>query len=331
MSTHNGPIHESLAMDSLYLPSRAVQVAIQATSDRINEKVRLEWGIPGVDKRVVPFARGDMAVFLGRPGHGKTTLLVHLLRKWSEDLRAVGQSVMFATWETMVEEFMAITAARHSGYTLEDIGRGKADDIAVRDALVRTIGDNFVVFGKSERAAEAGMPGLHELEFVLSVMSKKSDLRVLFVDYLQRIPATTTTPDRAQRVSENAERIKDMAMRYGVTAIVAAQAARTVDEYRGLRFPAMSDAQWSSNIEQSADKLFGITMPGQYLPRNSEIAVGGLRYSVSASMVGIKMIKQRWGPVSDNDVWLLQLDHSTATISSAEPEGSSDDGPDELF
>ena len=73
--------------------------------------------------------------------------------------------------------------------------------------------------------------------------------------------------------AENLERIKDMSLRHRVPSVVAVQSKRDVDDYSGLRIPGLADAQWASSIEQTADKIFGLTRPVLYMEDGTQINV----------------------------------------------------------
>ena len=335
------PIHgrDKASDQFLYLPARAGRAALQEFRRRAEGDTRFGWGIPEVDDYVIPMGPGDLACLIGRPGMGKTTAMTHMARQGNIDLQTQcpdDQSyVVYCTWETLVEEFVAIKNAYISHVTLEDIGRGKADFKRLTDSVAQSINERIAVLGMSmadddgQSAWTRRMPTLDDVDEVLIEMAMDGrKAALLMFDYLQRIPGQPGK-DRSAIVSENLERIKDMSLRHRVPSVVAVQSKRDVDDYSGLRIPGLSDAQWASSIEQTADKIFGLTIPAMYMDEGTTITVKNegeeYAYSVGPETFCMKTIKQRWGKAGRTFVLDLQpslglLTDSTPLASSASEE-----------
>ena len=116
------------------------------------------------------------------------------------------------------------------------------------------------------------------------------------LDYLQLIPGAGTS-DRVDQVSEAIVGAKMLGMQIDVPFVLGAQASRKVDNY-GIKLPAMSDVQWSSQAEQHSDKLFGLWRPAQTEPLDAGgkppvIEVDGRRYEANKRLLVLRMLKQR--------------------------------------
>jgi len=310
----------------IHMPPRAITVSVDEYERRISSPRSLTWGMEKIDDRVIPPMPGDLISILGRPGMGKTTIMVFLAKRFSgianQKLLNVERPLfIYATWETMVEEFMGVFSAQSSGFTLEDIGRGNADLAKIKRAMVHSMGLSVAVFGRSMPDARTSIPTptLFNLSDAIKILNDMGHTVVgVFIDYLQQIPGlhyNDRRDDRSARSSENLAYIKEVGIATGTFMIVGCQARREVDDYGGLKFPQLSDGQWTSTIEQASDKVFSITIPVKYLPEGTEITIGRWEYAVTDSMMGIRMLKQRFGPASDNDVWLLDLNMATADAS----------------
>lgn len=301
----------------IHLPPRAISVSVDEYKRRMNRPQHLTWGIADIDLRVVPYAPGDMITIIGRPGMGKTSVMIYQISRFAEIVNTVDMGVknpifVYATWETMVEEFMAVFSASKSGYNLEDIGRGRADLGKIKHAMVSMMGASVAIFGRSMEDARSRLPVPTLSDYRDAIfMLQDEGFTVIgsFLDYAQRIPAERgaerRSEDRSGRVSENIEQIKDIGMTTGVWQEVGVQARRDVDEYGGLKFPTMSDGQWTSSIEQTTDKCFSVTMPAKYLDVGTEIKLRGFTYEVSDHTLGLKLLKQRFGGATEDDVWLI--------------------------
>lgn len=303
----------------IHLPPRAISVSVEEYQRRMSRPQHLTWGIDDIDHRVVPYAPGDMIAIIGRPGMGKTSVMIYQISRFANIVNTVDMGVenpifMYATWETMVEEFMAVFSASKSGYNLEDIGRGRADLAKIKHAMVSMMGASVAIFGRSMEDARARLPVPTLADYRDAIfMLQDQGFTVIgsYLDYVQRIPSEKTHghrgDDRSSRVSENIEEIKDIGMTTGVWNMVGVQAKREVDDYGGLKFPSMSDGQWTSSIEQTSDKCFSVTMPAKYLDIGTEIKLRGFTYEVSDQTLGLKLLKQRFGGATDDDVWLLNF------------------------
>ena len=310
----------------VHLPPRAISVSVEEYKRRMNRPQHLTWGIAEIDQRVVPYAPGDMITFLGRPGMGKTSIMIYQISRFADIVNKVDMGVenpifMYATWETMVEEFMAVFSASKSGYNLEDIGRGRADLGKIKHAMVNMMGASVAIFGRSMEDARARLPVPTLADYRDAIfMLQDQGFTVIgsFLDYLQRIPAERSfdrrNDDRSSRVSENIEEIKDIGMTTGVWNVVGVQAKREVDDYGGLKFPSMQDGQWSSNIEQASDKSFSVTMPAKYLDIGTEVKLRGFIYEVTDQTLGLKLLKQRFGGATEDDVWLIGFNAADVTM-----------------
>ena len=298
------PATVGAASDSyLYPPARAARVAMEEFERRKNAPYRLDWGTDGLNEELTPMMPGDMISLIGRPGHAKTSLLIALSKHANRLAEQQGSAtddpvVVFATWETMVEEFVGLMTAAESGQTMEMLARGTADLARIKDAVVRSIGNRMYVIGKSIRESHRG-----SIRLTMSVVLQLLDAvaqnhRIVLVcfDYLQRIPGETPAMNRSMidRVSYNTGTIKDTGMWLGCPTLVAVQSRRDADRYEGLKFPTLADGQWSSTIEMDADKLLGLTRPSLYMPVGSTVSVGGRLYAVDHSLLVLKNLKQRW-------------------------------------
>jgi len=318
--------------DFLYLPSRAGRVAAAEFARRRDAPGRITWGVKALDDYLVPELPGELVAIIGRPGHCKTSLLLAKARTAAASwVKNSGGCVVYATWETLIEEAVGVLAAPASGFTLEDIGRGALADNqlqAVVDAATGLLDSGLVFFGRSLESPPGRVPTLADLEEALGTLVMRSmPPKLILIDYLQRIPLShtgRTESEMSARVGTNLERCKDLAMQFKCPVDIAVQARREVDDYSKLRLPTMKDGQWSSTVEQTCDKVFGVTRPILYLAEGSEIKREGLRYLITQRTLVAKVLKQRWGQSGDK-AFILDFEPSTCSISPQEAEGETMD------
>lgn len=316
--------HRSSSDDFLFRPARAARAAITEFNRVAAQPYRLNWGIDEMDDYLIPMIGGDLVSVLGRPGMGKTTCLLHLCRQAVHVLARAKDPgvVLYATWETLVEETVGIMASGISGTDLSDLGRGIADLKRIEAAVIQQVGNNLAIFGRSRQPIESGTSRVHTLEdlelAIQELASTGTPVRLLVVDYLQRIPGLPGQ-DRTHRASENLERIKDLCLGYNLPTVQAVQSRRDVDEYGGLKMPGLNDGQWTSNIEQTSDKVFGVTMPWSYVDTSQPIIDGTTQeqYAVKPNTLCVKAVKQRWA--TSGAIFVLEVDWRGLSLSSQAP------------
>jgi replicative DNA helicase len=294
-------------------PSRSGATTLVDIDNRINS-YKVSWGTPNINRALTPIAPGDLVSVLARPGMGKTTLLLSVAKQANEALLQSGNPgyIVYATWETLVSEFVALRLSGQTGYTLEDIGRGNADLGVIKKAIAGSIRDRIAVVGRSNQGK---LPKLADVQSALGYLqSEGKPCVLLLVDYLQRIPASNPRMDRQQQVTENLELLKDMALEMRLPILVAAQASRSVDSYGGIKMPTMGDSQWSSSIEQTSDKVLALSMPFRHLGL-AMVEDGDQKYEVRSNTLVMKVLKQRWASAGQQ-LW-MNIDHKHAVLSDA--------------
>lgn len=313
----------------LYPPPRATAVGYREAKHQIDSKSPLIFGIPEIDLRVNPIKPPDTIAIIGRPGHGKTMVMLTLMKLWSKFIAANPSAThgsrpdigVYFTLETTVPEFVLMYTASESGQSLSDVGRGIADLDRIESAMISALGENFVVIGESAQGQGEGgqlgkSPSLIDLLDNLNYLRQFYTIRYIFVDYLQKLPDLDGLlhSDRVTAVvRDNTNRIIQMARRLDTPFIVGIQARREVDEYGGLKFPLSSDGQHCSSIEQDFHKVLSVTNPGLYLPQGLQTELlqrdgSKKEYNICERTLGIKLLKQRYGLADSQDRWLIEID-----------------------
>jgi replicative DNA helicase len=319
----------------LFPPARAVAVSLQEYEKRQNAPYRIDFGVPIIDEYMVPMMAGDVMVVQGRPGHAKTSTLISMARRASQLTDALSRQgddaiVVFATWETTIEEFVGLLTSHQSGQTLQMIARGQADLKKIAKAAVITLQQRIYVIGYSSQDPNPVPLTLDRVVAVLHHLQKNNKrLALVLWDYLQRMPAQRPGMNDKERVGSNARGIKDASTMCGFPSAVAVQAGRQVDEYKGLKLPALNDPQWSSTIEQDADKMLSITRPCLYMAPGSLInnTYDGMQYEVTKQTIVLGWPKQRWADAGA--IFVLRFNPETLTFSEAKPVGKIPDEDEE--
>jgi replicative DNA helicase len=311
----------------LHSPARALSIAMTEFERRKNALHRLGWGVDNVDNYLIPMQDGDLVSLLGRPGHSKTTAMIHLAKQASNAIHALqdqgtgfNRIVVYATWETLVEEFIGLLSAQASGQTLEDIARGRADLEKIRDVAVANISNRIYVIGRSRLQPSYVPITLEIVDYILRDLREQGkEPMLVLLDYLQRIPSSypSLQAKKNMTVEDNVGRAKNLGLNHFCPTVMGVQASRDTDDGKGLKFPSMNMAQWSSSIEQDTDKLLAITRPILYMEEGTEIeASESLTIPVTPTLLCMKVLKQRWGKAGK--IFYLFFDPATITLGTLE-------------
>ena len=261
----------------------------------------MSWGIPIVDKYVIPMRPGDLVGLIARPGHGKSSIMAYLARTEAKRIMERNASdteaVIYVTWESSAEELENFFAADDK-ISASDVAWGRADIDALTRKAVKRAAIPIWVIGHGIGRATANTPRMTVDVVYSAIESMQADYGVkptlVLLDYIQLIPVTQAG-ERVMQVTEAVIRAKELAQHAAVAAVAGVQARREVDTYK-QPIPEKADAQWASGIEQTVDKLFGFWRPCLSPGfENQLIEVEGVpgTHDVNQRLIIMRMLKQR--------------------------------------
>jgi len=308
--------------DMVFPPARAGAVAMQEFRRMANAPYHLDWGIRDFDEYVIPMQPGDVVSLLARPGHTKTSTLIHLAKRASVLASTISDNAIavVATWETTVEEFVGLLTAGQSGQSLEQIARGQADLQKVEEAIVQAIVNRVYIFGRSRKGTVATTSFTLQIvdDLLRGLIAEGKNIILLGLDYLQRIPGLQVGMNPRDRVTVNMDISKDIALQRGCPVVIPVQAKRDVDDLTGLKMPRLNDPQWSSDVEQASDKVIALTRPCLYMAEGSMIVTDqsiGAGHKVTDSLLVAQVLKQRWGKAGEK--FFMRFDVKSVSLTEA--------------
>lgn len=258
------------------------------------------FGLPAMDRTIIPLLPGDVMGILARPGHLKSTFCGYMAKRTASKIIEAGydnRCVVYVTLEQPVEE---IEAYFQSGgkYTVSDFawGRVAIDDIVT--GSVKRIGLPIITIGRSLERRKRNLPALTVdviYDSLRSIEKKHKRIPALvIIDYIQKIPLSRHA-DRQTEVGEAMVGVKALATDLGAPFLIAIQAARKVDGYKE-KLPHKDDCQHNSLIEQELDKLLSgwrVWLTEKKL-RGKDINVGGKVVPVTENLFVMGLLKQRF-------------------------------------
>jgi replicative DNA helicase len=304
--------------DVLFTPPEAATAALAALEyRRAHAADGIYLGIQAIDAHLTPVLSDNLVTILGRPGHGKTGIMLWWARREARRIVASGdlkRVVIYITYEQAVEDLMAFNVAADKRLSIGAMARGtlpEQDWSAALASLTGAVSLPLAIIGHSmERRLRRPRLTLSNVAQTLAYLVDELHLtpHMIFLDYLQRIPGEKYSGDRRLEVSESLDRCKDAALAFGAPWVVGVQARREVDS-RDLQIPLLADGQETSNIEQASDKIFSLVRPCKY--RKDGESFGRVTVAGNKQML-VSLLKQKLG-VDNVSEW-IDFDPATNSV-----------------
>lgn len=230
-----------------------VSEAIDALQDRIQngDPKRVTTGFRALDRICKGgFRPGQMAVIAARPSMGKTSMALSMARQ----IAAKGIPVGFFSLEMSEEEVTHSLCAQESGVDWEQFDNINKPSEAQMKSIVGSVGR----IRKLPIFIHDGMRRGSRFKMTPSTIAAKSrrwvaknGIKIIFVDYLQRIH-NPSRRERREQVDEISGAMKELARELAIPVVVLAQLNREFEKEKA-RKPRLSDLRESGAIEQDAD------------------------------------------------------------------------------
>jgi replicative DNA helicase len=239
-------------------------------------------GYHELDKLTLGFRGGEFIVLAGRPGTGKTALVLNIARHLA--LHAATPVGIFSL-EMKAAALSVRMMAAEAGVDARNVPAWSEADFARNtDAASRIAGAPIFV-------DDTGGLTIREIRARARRMVQRQGVRVLVLDYLQLIGAAARRLDgnRQNEVAEVSAGLKALAKELDVPILCGCQINR--DSERENRRPRLSDLRESGSIEQDADVVGLMFRPTENPSRIAEENQTGI-YPVN-----LIIAKQRDGAV----------------------------------
>ncbi len=234
----------SLRPDSIFNIDEELSQAIE--SIRNTDKLLIKTGFENVDRFSGGLTRGEITIVGGRPGHGKSTMMLNMVSKVIQK----DNKVMLFNRELTNVEVLKKLIAIESGKLSYGMIRQGIYEMSQLQELDRT----RQILAKKYSPDKFRM---HDKirDFASSATEiKKFKPDIVFDDYLQLI-----TPGREDERRLQLEKIvndyKWISKEYNCVVVLASQLNRSI-ETRGNPVPRLSDLAESGAIEQVAENVF---------------------------------------------------------------------------
>ena len=206
-------------------------------------------GLSGLDRIFGGWHDSDLVVIGARPAQGKTALLLNFSTACSlpcgiisaeQPAQQIGARVM------SIKSQVPADRMRNGSFEGSDLRK-------LENAVGEMCDRVCLIYDRSS-------PTIADVSRIARKWKQQSGIRVLFVDYVQRIESFTTSnrANKAEKVGEVVRGLKNLARDLEIPVIALAQVGRQAEG----RQPGMGDLSDSSEIEKEADQILTLFRPG---------------------------------------------------------------------
>lgn len=250
----------------------------------------LSTGFRKFDEYTAGLRPSDMIVLAGRPGMGKSSFMLSIVRFAAVTEKAqVGIFSLEMSKEQLLERLLC-AEARVNLHRLRSGFLAPEDWRKIAEAANRLINSTILI-------DDTPSISILELRTKARRMQAEHGLDLLAVDYLQLIEAPTHSHVREQEVAHISRSLKSLARELKIPILALSQLSRASERDGRPRRPKLSDLRESGSIEQEADLVAFIYREDYYAEQGEESASSPTTEDASISMTEIIIGKQRNGPV----------------------------------
>ncbi len=241
-----------------------MQVALQKLDDQKSNEggvTGISSGFTDLDRVLLGWQPSDLVIVAARPGMGKTSFLLSLLRHaavrskqavalFSLEMSSLQLTNRLISQETKLEN-EKIKRSSLKNYEWEQLYHKTSDLVQAPIFIDDT--PNITLFQLSAKCRR---------------LKAKHNIKIFIIDYIQLMSGDPKKQrsggTREQEISSISRGLKSIAKENDVTIIVASQLSRAVEMRGGDKRPQLSDLRESGAIEQDADLVLFLYRPAYY-------------------------------------------------------------------
>ena len=215
-------------------------------------------GYPILDQITTGFKGGQLIVLAARPGVGKTTLALNIIRNIIIDQTPSTPVLLFSLEMTSIELLLRMVCS-DAYIDSSKIQKGFINEKEMKKVYAscsRLYSSEFYIDDSSDLTGWELKQRARRLASNLKTKDKK--LGLIIVDYLQLMTEATRTENRQVEVASISRGLKAIAKELDVTVLAVSQMNRSVEQRGKDHRPQLSDLRESGAIEQDADMVMFI-------------------------------------------------------------------------
>lgn len=233
---------------------KSVYEEILARSENPNGIAGSSWGAKNLDDATGGKVAGDLIVMGGRPGMGKTALILNSI---IADAKAGVPSLLFEKemrTQQLVERMIAIEA----GIPITNLRLGILDkkQVALIYDTLAQIKKLPIYIDTSYRISDP-----YYIESTINKFKNLHDIKNVYLDYIGLL--VERDDNQVNEIGRFSRLFKSLSNELGICSIIVSQLNRQV-EMRENKRPMMSDLRQSGNLEEDADLVIGLYRDEHY-------------------------------------------------------------------
>ena len=227
----------------------SIEDALNDTLENIiaSDQNIIKTGFSGIDELSGGMTRGEITVIGGRPGHGKTTTMLNMVKACIDQGLKV---IVFNREMTNVEMLKKLIVLESEKLSYLDVRLGYVGDLQKMGALEEAKNNIGKKYNADKFAMFDNMPSFEES----AAQVKKFKPDVIFDDYIQLITPDKKIPERRLQLEKLVNSYKWLAKKQSCSCVLLSQLNRGL-ETRGDGRPKLSDLAESGAIEQVAENV----------------------------------------------------------------------------
>lgn len=329
MNEQNKNVVEIVRPPGVYDAGQAVNLTLETMEQRSaaiadDRAISRLFGIPQLDRDIVPFWPGDYVFTCGLPSNGKSFFARMQMLRVVNKLVSSGHTDRAVVWITTEESVERVTTAWMSamtGVSATEILSGELSQLHVHkinDAVAQVASWPIYIVGSTlgdhssqvddhgrqlhttQRMTTAQMEGA--LDFIASL---NKDIIYITLDYLQRVRQPMNVGNREEHIRRTIDWGRDMAHKFSTPFNMITQAKFELF-HKDTPVPGLYHSEWSANAGQSADAFFGVCMPQVKPGVGATFSWGKFQdVIVERGMMIVYMAKQKMGLAQES--YLLRV------------------------
>jgi replicative DNA helicase len=239
-----------------------IREVVQAYYDRIEylydhrgETLGIPTGFADIDRLLGGLQKSDLIIVAARPGVGKTSLGLSIVRNAAR----LGRHVAIFSLEMSREQIVQRLISAETGIDAQRLRLVNLEegDWALLSHAMGVLSELPVFIDDT--------PSISALQLRTKArrLHAEHGLDLIFVDYLQLMTGDIRAENRVQEVSYISRMLKGLARELDVPLLAASQLSRAVEQ-RSDKRPVLSDLRESGSLEQDADVVMFIYREEMY-------------------------------------------------------------------
>ena len=214
-------------------------------------------GFNDLDEKTTGFQNGDLIIIAGRPGMGKTSFALNMMRNAAIDSN---KKIGFFSLEMANNQLAMrlLCAEARVDSNLVRAGNLPKSQYKNLSLAVGPLSNADIYLDDT--------PALSILELRAKARRLKNDVDadMIIVDYLQLMQGPRGLESRQQEIATISRSIKALAKELNLPIVALSQLSRAVEQRTGSKRPQLSDLRESGAIEQDADVVLFLFRPWVY-------------------------------------------------------------------